>query len=125
MIQLNLPGTGSAPAFLLPATWLAITDGSKPMIPSRLVTALRDGQLRIQSESLTADEKRVLCEQFAALMGRETVACNDQDQQRWLLAKAWASAAGKTKPHFRHSGPRMTTGIEQVRAILAKLPLGD
>lgn len=125
MIQLNLPGTRNVPAFLQLANWVATTYSLKTMINSRLVSALRGGQLQMQSESLTADEKRALCENFAALMGRETVVCNDQDQQRWLLAKAWASAVGKTKQHARHSGPRMTTDLEQLRAILAGLSKGE
>ncbi len=92
------------------------------MVTSQLVKALREGQLRIQSASLPTDEQRVLCEKIAELMGRETVACNDHDQQRWLVAKAWASAAGKTRQNARQSGPRRKTSPEQIQVIFADLP---
>ncbi|WP_146750251.1 hypothetical protein [Pseudomonas sp. RIT411] len=71
------------------------------------------------------DERDNLCEQIADLMGRDIVISNTAGQQDWLLAKAWASAAGRTKRSLRHSGPRRPPNIEQIRAILAEVPKGE
>ncbi len=92
------------------------------MRKSPLVQALLDSHLRMTLADLPSDERDHLCEQLADLMGRDIVISNTVGQQDWLLAKAWAAAAGRTKQNLRHSGPRRTANMEQIRAILAEVP---
>ncbi|WP_145012250.1 hypothetical protein [Pseudomonas oryzihabitans] len=73
---------------------------------------------------LPADKRDCLCEQIADLMDRDIVVSNTVGQQDWLLAKAWAAAAGRTKRNLRHSGPRRAANMEQIRATLADVLIG-
>lgn len=94
------------------------------MRKSPLVQALLDSHLRMTLTELPADERDNLCEQIADLTGRDIVISNTAGQQDWLLAKAWAAAAGRTKRTLRHSGPRRAPNMEQIRAILAQVSVG-
>ncbi|WP_158897037.1 MULTISPECIES: hypothetical protein [unclassified Pseudomonas] len=94
------------------------------MRKSPLVQALLDFHLRMTLTERPTDDRDHLCEQIANLMGRDIVISNTVEQQGWLLAKAWASAVGRTKRTLRHSGPRRAANMEQIRAILAEVPKG-
>jgi|GEM_PF-3483223 len=94
------------------------------MRKSPLAQALLDAHLRMTLADLPSDERDNQCDLIADLMGRDIVISNTVEQQDWLLAKAWASAVGRTKRTLRHSGPRRTVNMEQIRAILAEVPKG-
>lgn len=95
------------------------------MRKSPFVHALLDSHLRMTLTDLPADERDNLCNQIADLADREVVISNTVEQQDWLLAKAWAAAAGMTKRNLRHSGPRRPANMEQIRAILAEVSKGE
>lgn len=93
----------------------------KSAIPEVLINATR----LLESGELSPEDQQAICETVRDLTGRETLLCRTAMQRELLVAKAWATAVGGMNLRGRKFGPRKKTSWESIRAILAKVPMGE
>ena len=93
----------------------------KSAIPEVLIDATR----LLESGELSPEDQQAICETVRDLTGRETLLCRTAMQREILVAKAWATAVGGMNLRGRKFGPRKKTSWESIRAIIAKVPMGE